>query len=506
MSKEHKSKNYIPPLKVYNTLSKSKEAFQPLNPPHVGMYVCGPTVYNTPHIGNARPAIFFDVLRKYLTYLGYKVRLVRNITDVGHLLGEENDGEDRISRQAKMEQIEPMEVVNRYTNEYHTFMDALNVERPSIEPTATGHILEQIEAIQAILDAGLAYESEGSVYFDVKKYNEQENYGELSGRVLDDLLENTRALAGQQEKRNSADFALWKKAAPEHIMRWSSPWSTGFPGWHLECTVMSTKYLGKQFDIHGGGMDLMFPHHECEIAQAKAAHQGQAPVKYWLHNNMITIDGAKMSKSLGNFITIGQLFEGDHELLEQPFSPMTIRFFILQAHYRSTLDFSNDALVAAQKGYKRLINSLNILRKMSYPDGGSKEINEKLDTQIQGFCDNAFRGMNDDLNTAMVLGQLANIVKKINAFHLNPETIATITPETFERMKETFMVFTLDILGLKEEKNVDQEALIEGLLELYHEAKQKKEYDTVDKIRDYFKKSNLIIKDLKDGVDWAYQE
>ncbi|MEO1655308.1 MAG: cysteine--tRNA ligase, partial [Bacteroidota bacterium] len=394
------------------------------------------------HVGNSRPAIFFDVVNRYLTYLGYKVRYVRNFTDVGHLLGDANDGEDRISRQAKLMQLEPMEVVNTYTIEYNQLIDALNVKRPSIAPTATGHILEQIETVQKILEAGLAYESEGSVYFDVKKYNEKENYGELSGRKLDELLENTRDLDGQQEKKNPVDFAIWKKASPEHLMRWNSPWGEGFPGWHLECTVMSTKYLGEEFDIHGGGLDLMFPHHECEIAQAKAAN-GKSPVKYWLHNNMITVNGTKMSKSLGNFVTIGELFSGEHELLDQPYSPMTVRFFILQAHYRSTIDFSNDSLKAAQKGYRRLINGLNLLDKMEYPSDAEGETDQKLDQQINGFCDNALRGMNDDFNTAKVIGQLSNMVKKINTFYLDPSALTKIREETYQRLSKTFKDFVL---------------------------------------------------------------
>ncbi|MDX2304833.1 MAG: cysteine--tRNA ligase [Microscillaceae bacterium] len=564
MHKTYKAQGFIPALKFYNTLSKQKEEFKPLNPPHVGLYVCGPTVYNNPHVGNARPYVFFDVVNRYLTYLGYKVRYVRNITDVGHLRANE---EDRISNQAKLEQIDPMEVVYRYTSIFHDMMDKLNIKRPSIEPTATGHIVEQIEIIKKIMEAGLAYESDGSVYFDVRKYNEKENYGELSGRIVDELLENTRELEGQEEKRNSADFALWKKAAPDHMMRWPSPWSTGFPGWHLECTVMSTKYLGEQFDIHGGGIDLSFPHHECEIAQAKAAY-GKAPVKYWLHNNMVTVNGVKMSKSkrlrwnesalenlqakglpaellekitalnqpqrdefekepldylgqeaapflndilseaeeFGNFITIEQLFSGEGDILDQSYSPMTIRFFILQAHYRSTLDFSNEALLAAQKGYKRLINSLYILNKLTHPGTDESRLDEKQDKQIAGFCDTAFRGMNDDMNTAIVLGQLSNIVRKINSFYTQPDTLATISQDTFEYMADTYRVFVEEILGLKEEKVENNQAFIEGLLEIYKDAKAQKAYETVDKIREYFKKSGLIIKDLKNGVDWAYQE
>ncbi len=497
----------IPPLKVQNTLSQQKEIFEPLNPPHVGMYVCGPTVYNLPHIGNARPAVFFDVVKRYLQFLGYKVRYVRNITDVGHLTGDSDEGEDKISVRAKLEQLEPMEIVDYYTRKYFEVIDKLNVIRPNIAPTATGHIVEQIQLTQKILDNGLAYISEGSVYFDVHKYNKQEKYGELSGRILEDLLETTRELDGQTEKRNPADFALWKKAQPEHLMRWDSPWGEGFPGWHLECTVMSTKYLGDSFDIHGGGMDLMFPHHECEIAQAKAS-TGNAPVKYWLHNNMITIEGAKMSKSAGNFVTIEELFSGKNPILAQAYSPMTIRFFILQAHYRSTLDFTNDGLLASQKGYKRLINALNLVKKMNFAkENFEVKFDEKADTQIHQFCDNALRGMQDDFNTAMTLGQLANIVKKINTFYLQPESIAQITENTFLRMKGLFVAFVEDVLGLQEEKNDNTEGLIFALLEFYKEAKNEKNYVIVDKIRLHFKNNKLTIKDLKNGeVDWAYEE
>ncbi len=501
----HQAEGFIPALKIYNTLTREKIDFQPINPPFVGIYLCGPTVYNLAHIGNARPAVFFDVVRRYLTYLGLKVRFVRNITDVGHLTGDSDEGEDKISKQAKLEQIEPMEIVNFYTQKYHEVIDKLNVLRPSIEPTATGHIVEQIELTQKIIDAGLAYVSEGSVYFDVNKYRMNENYGELSGRILEDLLETTRELEGQKEKKNPADFALWKRANAEHLMRWNSPWGEGFPGWHLECTAMSTKYLGKIFDIHGGGLDLMFPHHECEIAQAKAAY-GEAPVKYWMHNNMVTINGTKMGKSLGNFITIEDLFSGKHDLLERSYSPMTVRFFILQAHYRSTLDFSNDGLLAAQKAYKRIINALSILKKLEYPLHPKAEIDEKNDEQIQGFCDTMLKGMQDDFNTAIAIGQLSNIVKKINAFYVNPETIDTIKQGTFERMKSLYQAMIENILGLQEEKSTNQEAFIRALLDLYVEAKEKKEYATIDKIRASFKDNNLIIKDLKTGVDWGYQE
>ncbi|TAE15538.1 MAG: cysteine--tRNA ligase [Bacteroidetes bacterium] len=495
----------VPPLKVYNSLSRQKETFEPLNPPFVGIYVCGPTVYNDPHIGNARPAVFFDTLRRYLTYLGYKVRFVRNITDVGHLLGDTNEGEDRISKQARLEQIEPMEIVNHYTQTYHQLIDTLNVIRPSIEPTATGHIIEQIELAQKIISEGYGYVSNGSVYLDVMKYKADYPYGELSGRIVEELQEGTRELDGQEEKKHPADFALWKKASPEHLMRWNSPWGEGFPGWHLECTIMSTKYLGETFDIHGGGMDLMFPHHECEIAQAKASNGGKSPVKYWLHNNMITVDGQKMSKSSGNFVTIGELFSGKHDRLTQPFSPMTVRYFILGAHYRSTLDFSNDGLLGAQKAYKRLMNAKNILGKLAYP-ASAGELNAKADEEIQGFCTNMVIAMHDDVNTARVIAQLQNIARKINTFYQQPETLAQISADTFALMRDMFLNFTENILGLKEEKNTNVEPFVVGLLELYAEAKAKKEYETVDKIRSYFKSNNLIIKDLKNGVDWAYDE
>src|SRR5690554_2446614 len=356
-------------IKIYNTLSRQKETFEPLTPPFVGMYVCGPTVYGDAHLGHSRAAITFDIVFRYLTYLGYKVRYVRNITDVGHLEADSDDGEDKIAKKAKLDQLEPMEVAQNYTDSYHRDMDALNTLRPSIEPRATGHIPEQIKLVSDILDEGLAYEVNGSVYFDVLKYNEDHEYGKLSGRVVEELMSGHRELEGQSEKRNPIDFALWKKAPAEHLMQWESPWGLGFPGWHLECTAMSSKYLGSQFDIHGGGMDLLFPHHECEIAQGNACNHVD-PAKYWMHNNMITINGQKMGKSLGNFITLQQLFTGDHPLLEQAYSPMTIRYFILTAHYRSTLDFSNSALQAAQKGYKKIINGLRIAKKLTYvPDG-----------------------------------------------------------------------------------------------------------------------------------------
>ncbi|HEY8401676.1 MAG TPA: cysteine--tRNA ligase [Cytophagaceae bacterium] len=491
-------------FKVYNTFSRKKEAFEPITPPYVGMYVCGPTVYGDPHLGHARAAITFDVLYRYLQTLGYKVRYVRNITDVGHLEQDADEGEDKIAKKARLERLEPMEVVQYYTSRYHQAMEKLNVLPPSIEPHASGHIPEQIEMIEEILKHGLAYEVNGSVYFDVEKYARGNNYGQLSGRIIEDLISNTRELEGQQEKRSPLDFALWKKAAPEHIMRWKSPWSDGFPGWHLECSAMSTKYLGKQFDIHGGGMDLMFPHHECEIAQAKVSNEVQ-PAKYWLHNNMITINGQKMGKSLGNFITLDELFSGNHKLLEKAYSPMTIRFFILQAHYRSTLDFSNEALIAANKGYKKLINGVRILKKMDTPvESGEKD--PKLNEEIKKLSDACWDGMNDDLNTAITIAALFNLLKKVNSFYTKQIDINLLTAETFDSMKKTFLTLVEDVLGLKEEKLIDTDHLIDSLLQFYKEAKEKKEYDKVDQIRAIFKQEGIVLKDMKTGIDWAYEE
>lgn len=422
-------------LNIYNTLSRKKELFIPLNSPYVGMYVCGPTVYGDGHLGHARPAITFDLLFRYLKHLGYKVRYVRNITDVGHLENDADEGEDKIAKKARLEQLEPMEVVQYYLNRYHKAMEALNVLPPSIEPHASGHIIEQIEYIKKILDAGYAYISDGSVYFDVEKYNKDFHYGKLSGRNIDELLNTTRALDGQQEKRNSVDFALWKKASPEHIMRWPSPWSDGFPGWHLECSAMGTKYLGEEFDIHGGGMDLLFPHHECEIAQSVAA-QGKETVHYWMHNNMITINGQKMGKSLGNFITLDQFFTGDHKLLSQPFSPMTIRFFILQAHYRSTLDFSNDALIAAEKAYQRLSEGWENLNKI-IPGTDST-------VDIKNLREKCYEAMNDDLSSPIVISYLFDAVRIINTILSGKASIN----ETDLRYQEPCTTVSASITGL----------------------------------------------------------
>lgn len=490
-------------LIVYNSLTRKKEVFVPLNPPFVGMYVCGPTVYGEAHLGHARGAVTFDVVFRYLRYLGYKVRYVRNITDVGHLEQDADEGEDKIGKKARLDKLEPMEVVKYYTDNYHQVTEKLNVLPPSIEPQASGHIPEQIEMIEEIIQNGFAYESEGSVYFDIEKYSDKNNYGRLSGRVLEDLQAGTRNLNGQSSKKNPLDFALWKKANPEHIMRWNSPWSLGFPGWHLECSAMSSKYLGSHFDIHGGGLDLLFPHHECEVAQSVACNHEQ-PAKYWLHNNMITINGQKMGKSLGNFITMNELFSGGHEALEQAYSPMTIRFFILQAHYRSTLDFSNEALKAAQKGLSKLLNGVKILKKMNSPEQ-SGEKDEQMNQQILTLSEDCFKGLNDDFNTAISIASLFNLLKKVNSFYTRNWDINKLEVSVFEKMKFTFLQIVEDILGLKEE-HVKGSELISGMLELYKQAKEAKEYDKVDAIRAVFKKEGLVIKDMKHGIDWAYEE
>lgn len=492
-------------LKIYNTLSRKKENFEPINSPFVGMYVCGPTVYGDAHLGHARPAITFDTVYRYLSYLDYKVRYVRNITDVGHLTGDADEGEDKIAKKAKLEQLEPMEVAQQYTDTYHRDMELLNTIKPSIEPRATGHIPEQIALVTSILEEGLAYEVNGSVYFDVLKYNEKEKYGKLSGRVLEELMVGTRDLDGQGEKRNTVDFALWKKAAPEHLMKWDSPWGLGFPGWHLECTAMSSKYLGKHFDIHGGGMDLMFPHHECEIAQGNACNH-QDPAKYWMHNNMITINGQKMGKSLGNFITLQELFTGEHKLLEQAYSPMTIRFFILTAHYRSTLDFSNEALKAAQKGFKKIINGLQIAKKLKYVNEENVHLDEEQVSQVTSSIQNAYRAMDDDFNTAQAIGHVFNLLKKINSFYTGQLKPGVLGETIFQKMINTYIIFVEKILGLKEEQPETQEGLINVLLKIYGEAKTARNYDKVDEIRAGLKEMGYVVKDMKDKIDWAYEE
>jgi len=461
------------------------------------MYVCGPTVYSNSHLGHARPNITFDLLFRYLTFLGYKVRYVRNITDVGHLEDEvEGAGEDRIAKKARLEKLEPMEVVQKYMNTFHKNMQELNVLPPSIEPRASGHIIEQVEVINSILKNGYAYEANGSVYFDVEKYNHDYNYGKLSGRNLDDIKTNTRQLEGQAEKKNPFDFALWKKATPEHIMRWPSEWSDGFPGWHLECSAMSTKYLGEQFDIHGGGMDLTFPHHECEVAQSTAS-LGHESVRYWMHNNMITINGQKMARSLGNFITLDELFTGTHNVLEQAYSPMTIRFFILQAHYRSTIDFSNKALQASEKGLERLMNAIRTLEEL--------QAEKKSTVNISSLKEKVFAALNDDLNSPIAIAHLFDGVKMINSIKTGNEKISTVD---LNELKSFYHSIVFDVLGLKEEKTEDSvsnkvlKGTVELLIRVRKEAKEHKDWATADKIRDELNTIGIELKDTKDGVDW----
>jgi cysteinyl-tRNA synthetase len=481
-------------LFLYNTLCRTKEKFEALHAPFVGMYVCGPTVYSETHLGHSRPAITFDVLFRYLRHLGYQVRYVRNITDVGHLENDADEGEDKISKKARLEKIEPMEVVQRYVNSYRKSMELLNVLPPSIEPTASGHIIEQQQLINTIIEKGFAYENNGSVYFDVLAYNAKYPYGKLSGRVLDDLLSYTRELSGQDEKKNSFDFALWKRSDPEHIMHWPSPWSEGYPGWHLECSAMSTKYLGEVFDIHGGGMDLMFPHHECEIAQSVAA-QGKDAVRYWIHNNMITINGQKMARSLNNFITLAELFSGNHALLAKAYSPMTIRFFVLQAHYRGTLDFSNEALQAAEKGLERLMTAMENLGKIRTSDSSSIPVDE-----LEKSC---YAAINDDLNTPILLAALFEGVKYIN---LLLEGSESITIEDLEKLSRIMNSFVIDILGLKNEKTAGNDQLIgylvEFVLSLRKEARARKDFQTSDRVRDELGRLGIEIKDTKDGTEW----
>ncbi len=494
------------PLKIYNTLSREKEIFKALHAPLVGLYVCGPTVYNYAHLGNVRTFTSFDILYRYLTHIGYKVRYVRNITDVGHLVGDGDEGEDKIGKMAKLEKLEPMEIVHRYTNDFHQVLSTFNLLPPSIEPTATGHIVEQIETSKNLLEKGLAYESNGSIYFDIEAYNKQGgDYGKLSGRVLDDLLTETRDLDGVGEKRSPLDFALWKKASPEHIMRWPSPWGDGFPGWHLECTCMSHKYLGDTFDIHGGGMDLKFPHHECEIAQAKGAY-GRAPVQYWMHTNMLTVNGQKMSKSLGNSFLPNELISGNHPLLEQAYSPMTVRFFMLQSQYRSTLDFSNDALKAAQKGYKRIANGMRNIKRMQYPAGIVSQPDEKQTAEIQAAIQGCYDGMNDDLNTAVTIAHLFTLLKKINQLYTGSLAFDQLSEETFQALKSTYITILEDVLGIRVELPENWESLTEGFLSLYKGFKEARKYDKVDEIRATFKSMGLLIKDMKDSIDWGFEE
>lgn len=483
-------------LSVYNTLSRNKEEFQPLNDPFVGMYVCGPTVYGEAHLGHARSALTFDTIYRFLKFLGYKVRYVRNITDVGHLENDSDSGEDKIEKKARLEQLEPMEIAQFYTKKYLDAMDSMNVLRPNIQPHATGHIIEQIEIVQTLLDKGYAYESNGSVYFDVIKYNnDTHKYGILSNRVIDEMIANTRELDGQSEKRNPADFALWKKASPEHIMRWPSPWSDGFPGWHLECTAMSRKYLGKQFDIHGGGLDLLFPHHESEIAQSVCAFDCE-PAKYWLHNNMITIGGQKMGKSLGNFITLSEFFSGNHQKLDKAYSPMTIRFFILQAHYRSTLDFSNEALAAAEKGMKKMFEAQKKIDVLPVADKTSVDFDGVFKKCVEAMC--------DDFNTPIAIANMFEICRLINLVADKKETISQADKDA---LKENFAIVFNDILGMKGEQTDNSlnviESLMEVILSLRSEARANKDWAKSDLIRDELSKAGITIKDGKDGASWT---
>ena len=517
-------------LFITNTLSRKKELFKPVNPGHAGLYVCGPTVYGDAHLGHARPGITYDVLVRLLKHLGYKVRYVRNITDVGHLEHDADEGEDKIAKKARLEQVEPMEVVQTYTLRYHEAMRMLNVAPPSIEPRASGHIIEQIALVKKILDAGYAYESNGSIYFDVEKYDRDHKYGILSGRVLDEMIGGTRELDGQQDKKASYDFALWKKASPEHIMRWPSPWSEGFPGWHLECSAMSEKYLGREFDIHGGGMDLMFPHHECELAQ-NTASRGTGGVRYWMHNNMITINGKKMGKSYGNFITLQEMFSGTHPILEQAYSPMTVRFFILQAHYRSTLDFSNDALQAAEKGLKKVLQAARDLKEMAKASGaassvkgceghdasslaygefisGSAPESFKADSEeINRICSNVYDALCDDLNTPIALSHIFDAVRLVNSAKEGKTKPGKADTETLLNLFDNVVY---GILGLKDEdgeggkaaKTID--GLVSMILEQRKAAKANKDWETSDRIRNELSALGIQIKDTKDGTEWSF--
>ena len=493
------------PLFLTNTLTHNKELFKPIHEGHAGMYVCGPTVYGDAHLGHARPGVTYDVLFRLLKYLGYKVRYVRNITDVGHLEHDADEGEDKIAKKARLEQLEPMEVVQYYTERYHEAMRLLNVQSPSIEPRASGHIIEQIETVKKILEAGYAYESNGSVYFDVEKFNKDHHYGILSGRTLDATLEGTRALDGQSDKKAPYDFAIWKKAEPEHIMRWPSPWGEGFPGWHLECSVMGEKYLGKEFDIHGGGMDLMFPHHECEIAQ-NVASRGTGGVHYWVHNNMITINGQKMGKSLGNFITLPELFSGKHPKLDQAYSPMTVRFFILQAHYRSTLDFSNEALQAAEKGYKRLMQAWRMLSTGEEAFSGASALlsaEENASSPVAPIREAVEEALCDDMNTPVAIAHLFEAVKLINAGNLSSADKAAL--------KQLFDDIVGGVLGLKDEEadggSGKAEKALEGVMELVLEnrkkAREEKNWAESDRIRDLLSSFGITVKDTKDGATWS---
>jgi len=495
--------NYYP-VSVTNSLSSSKELFEPVNEGHVGMYVCGPTVYNDVHLGNVRTFLTFDIVYRYFRYLGYKVRYVRNITDVGHLENDADEGEDKIAKKARLEQLEPMEIVKHYTEGFHEVMRQFNILPPSIEPSATGHIVEQIEITKKLIEHGLAYETNGSVYFHVRKYNEKHHYGILSGRNIEELMESGRALDSQDEKKEKIDFALWKKASPHHIMRWPSPWGEGFPGWHIECTVMSTKYLGETFDIHGGGMDLKFPHHECEIAQAIGAN-GKQPVNYWLHSNMLTVNGQKMSKSLGNSFLPRELFAGNHPLLERGYGPMTVRFFMLQSHYSSTLDFSNEALSAAEKGFKKLTASLAIIKKLDHE--ANTNVDDQLSAELSKLSDECHLAMSDDFNTAKTLAVLFEMSSRINDIKSGNISLATIDVEKFNFFKSTYINMMEQVLGLREEEEHNHELLcgvIDVLIDLRKKARTDRNYALSDKIRDELKQRGIQIKDEKNGeMTWT---
>lgn len=493
-------KNYEKyPVNLTNSLSGKKELFTSVNPEHVGMYVCGPTVYSDVHLGNVRTFLTFDVIFRYLQHLGYKVRYVRNITDVGHLENDDDDGEDKIAKKARLEKLEPMEIVKHYTDDFHQVLRQFNLLPPSIEPSATGHIIEQIEITKKLIENGFAYVVNGSVYFDVLKYDEHHNYGILSRRVVEELMESGRKLDSQDEKRNKVDFALWKKASPSHIMRWPSPWGEGFPGWHIECTVMSTRYLGETFDIHGGGIDLKFPHHECEIAQSVGA-TGKEPVRYWVHSNMLTVNGQKMSKSLGNSFLPRELFSGSHSILDKGYGPMTVRFFMLQSHYSSTLDFSNEALQAAEKGFKKISNALVLVKKLTHPGGAVK--NGAMDDVLMQLVDELYKNMSDDFNTAKTLAVLFEMSARIYDFKSGNVSLADIDNQTFERFKQAYIEFMEDVLGLKAEEESNQELLggvISVLIDLRKKARQDKNYKLSDKIRDDLKAMGVQLMDGKDG-------
>lgn len=482
-------------LTIYNSLTGKKEEFIPIKKGFVGLYVCGPTVYSNVHLGNCRTFISFDLIYRYLLHLGYKVRYVRNITDVGHLVDDADEGEDKIAKKARLEQIEPMEVVQQYTIDFHHVLNQFNNLPPNIEPTATGHLIEQIEMIKAIIASGFAYESNGSVYFDVEKYNKDYPYGELSGRKIDELISNTRDLDGQEEKRASLDFALWKKASSEHIMKWPSPWSVGFPGWHLECSAMSTKYLGEQFDIHGGGMDLKFPHHECEIAQGTAA-TGKSPVRYWLHGNMLTLNGKKMSKSTGNSLLPEELFNGENDLLEKAFSPMVVRFFMMQAHYRSTLDFTSEALSAAEKGYSKLMEAMAAMKDLNVTTMTDNDID------IQELKKSCYHAMNDDFNAPILVATLFEAVKLINSVK---DGYKSISQADLDQLNELMKTFVFDVLGLQNETKQETSRLnpvMDLVLELRQNARLNKDWTTSDKIRDGLASAGIVVKDSKDGSSW----